>query len=140
MATRHGKDLVFKCDNAAAALQQITGVSDVQGLPGSYATDDVTAAGDDGTKTVVGLPDNTFTVTGPFDDTATTGSNTVFSGLPGLAATQSFEYYPAGSTAGYPKYSGEARCTEYTVDASVKSAIRYKATFHVEGKVTTGTA
>lgn len=135
----HGKSLVFKLDDSGGTLRTLVGVSDVQGLPGGYATDDVTAAGDAGGKTVVGLPDVSFTVTGPYDTTASTGSHTVISGLPGLTATASFEYSPAGTTSGFPKYSGECRCTEYTVDASVKSAIKYKASFHVEGAVTTGT-
>jgi hypothetical protein len=139
MATAHGKSLIFKIDNSAGSLQQITGVSEVQGLPGSVATDDVTAAGDLGAKSVVGLPDVTFTASGPYDNTATTGSYTVFSGLVGLAATSSFEFSPAGTTAGLPKFSGECRVTEFTVDASVKSALKWKATCHVEGAVTTGT-
>jgi hypothetical protein len=135
----HGKNLVFKIADSGATLRQITGVSDVQGLPGGIATDDVTAAGDLGGKTVVGLPDVTFTVTGPYDTTASTGSHTVFSGLVGLAATQAFEYSPAGTTSGFPKYSGACRVTEYTVDASVKGALKYKVSCHVEGAVTLGT-
>ena len=139
MATAHGKALVFKIDNAGGSLQTITGVSEVSGLPGGVALDDVTAAGATGAVTVVGLPDVKFTASGPYDNAATVGAHTVISGLPGIAATSSFEFSPAGTTAGLPKFSGECRCEEYTVDASIKSAIKWKASFHVEGAVTTGT-
>lgn len=139
MATAHGKSFVFKLDDAATTLRQLTGVSKVTGLPGGYPTDDVTASGDAGGKTVVGLPDNSFSLEGPYDNTADTGSHTVISGLPGLSTTQSFEYSPLGTATSYPKYTGECRCTSYVVDADVKSALRYKADFHVEGAVTLGT-
>lgn len=139
VATAHGKNFVFKLDDSGATLRQITGVSKVTGLPGPYPGDDVTASGDAGAKTVVGIPDVSFSVEGPYDNTASTGSHTVISGLPGLSATQTFEYSPLGTTGGYPKYSGECRCTSYVVDADVKGALRYKADFHVEGAVTLGT-
>lgn len=139
MATAHGKNFVFKLDDVGTTLRTLVGVSKVSGLPGSYETDDVTASGAAGGMTVVGLPDVKFSLEGPYDNTADTGSHTVISGLPGAAATQSFEYSPLGTTNGYPKYSGECRCTSYVVDADVKGALRYKAEFHVEGKVTLGT-
>lgn len=139
MGTAHGKNFVFKLDDSGTTLRQITGVSKVTGLPGPYATDDVTAAGDAGAKTVVGLPDVPFTLEGPYDNTATTGSHTVISGLLGLDATQTFEYSPLGTTTSYPKYTGECRCTSYVVDSDIKGATRYKADFHVEGAVTLGT-
>jgi hypothetical protein len=139
MATAHGKNFAFKLDDSGGTLRQLTGVSKVTGLPGGYPTDDVTASGDAGGMTVVGLPDNTFGLEGPYDNTASTGSHTVISGLPGLDATQTFEYSPLGTTGGYPKYGGECRCTKYTVDADVKGALRFSAELHVEGAVTLGT-
>lgn len=137
MTRFHGKDAVFSIDDASGVLRNISAhVRNVNGLPGARQLSDVTAMGDGGTRSIPGLANVTFTVSGVFDTTATTGSYTVLQGLRTTTATSTFEYGPAGSTGGAPKLTGECWMSEFTVDASHTDAIPFSATFQVDGTVT----
>lgn len=140
MARFHGKDAHFSIDDSGGTLRDITRhVRSVNGLPGARQLSDVTAMGDEGTRSIPGLANVTFTVSGVFDTTATTGSYTVLNGLRTTTSTSTFEYGPAGSTGGAPKLTGECWMTEFTVDTSHTDAIPFSATFQVDGTVTATT-
>ena len=137
MARAHGKDAVFSVDDSGGSLRNISAhVNNVSGLPGARQLSEVTAFGDGGVKNIPGLANVTFTVSGVFDNTATTGSYTVLNSLRTSTATSTFEYGPAGSAGGAPKLTGEAWMSEFTVDASVSDAVPFSATFQVDGLVT----
>lgn len=140
IARSHGKDLAFLVDDSGGTLRDISAhVTGVSGLPGSRALDDVTAAGDGGDKSIPGLFSGQFTVSGWWDDTASTGSHTVLNGLRTTTATSSFEYGPEGSASGDIKLSGECWLESLTYDAEVRGAVPFSATFKVDGTLTTGT-
>jgi hypothetical protein len=137
VARAHGKDAVFSIDDSGGSLRNISAhVNNVSGLPGARQLSEVTAFGDGGVKNIPGLVNVSFTVSGVFDNTATTGSYTVLNGLRSTTATSTFEYGPAGSTASSPKLTGECWMSEFTVDASVSDAVPFSATFQVDGTVT----
>ncbi len=139
MAFTHGKNAVFAVDDSGGTLRTISSyVDQVSGLPGGRNLSEVTAFGDGGTKSIPGLANVTFTVSGHFDSTATTGPNAVLNSLRTATATASFEYGPEGSTTGKVKFSGEAWLTEYAVNASVPEKVSFQATFQVDGTVTSG--
>lgn len=136
----HGKDAAFKVDDSAGTLRTLTSyVDNVSGLPGARNLSEVTAFGDGGAKSIPGLQNVSFSVSGHYDSTATTGPDVVLSGLRTATATASFEYGPEGGTTGKIKYSGECWLTEYTVDASVSDKVSFSASFQVDGTVTRGT-
>jgi hypothetical protein len=136
----HGKDAVFKLDDSGGTLRTLTSyVDSVSGLPGGRELAEVTAMGDGGTKSIPGLQNVTFQVSGHFDSTASTGTNAVIASLRTATATSSFEYGPEGGSTGKVKFSGECWLTEYTVDASVSEKVGFQATFQVDGTVTAGT-
>jgi hypothetical protein len=136
----HGSGAAFKLDDSGGTLRTLTSyVDSVSGLPGGRELSAVTAFGDSGTRSIPGLQNITFSVSGHFDSTATTGPNAVINSLRAATATASFEYGPEGGTTGKVKYSGECWLTEYTVDASVSDKVSFSATFQVDGTVTAGT-
>lgn len=127
MARYHGKTSVVKLDNSSAALQDISdGVDNVDA--GSTAdTAETTGFGDSRKQYVVGHLDNPITLSGKFDD-GSNKSHAVLSGILGGTTPRTFEYYPAGTASGKPKYSGEVLCTSYNVVSPIGGAITFQAT------------
>lgn len=99
----------------------------------------MTAFSDGGERFIRGIEGTTFTVSGVADTAASTGSLTVLNGLRTTETTASFEYGPEGGTTGKIKYSGECWLESLTVDAAVKDAIKFSATFRLDSTVTVGT-
>lgn len=140
MAFVHGKNAVFSLDDSGGTLRTLTSyVDNVSGLPGGRNLSEVTAFGDSGTKSIPGLQDVEFSISGSFDSTASTGPNAVLNSLRTASATATFEYGPEGSTAGKTKFTGECWLTSYEVEASVDNKVSYKAEFKVDGTVTSTT-
>lgn len=136
MARAHGKDAYFAIDDSGGTLRNISPhVDSVSGLPGARDLSEVTAFGDGGVKSIPGLVNVSFTITGPYDSQSTTGSYTVLNGLRSTTTTSSFEYGPASNSSGAPKLYGEAWLENLTIDASVADAIKYNATIRVDGTV-----
>lgn len=134
MSFVHGKGAVFSLDDSGGTLRNIKiYLNSVTGLPGARALSEVTAFGDDGTKSIPSLANVQFSIGGHYDATATTGVATVLNGLRTATATSTFEYGPAGSASGALKVTGEAWMTEYTIDASVSERVPIAASFQVEG-------
>ncbi|MER5252902.1 hypothetical protein [Streptomyces sp. NPDC002855] len=140
MAFTHGKDAVFKLDDSGGTLRTLSAyIDEVSGLPGGRDLSEVTAFGDGGTKSIPGLQDVSFSISGHFDSTATTGPNSVINSLRTAAATATFEYGPEGGTTGKVKFSGECWLEEYEVEAEVDDKVSFSAEFKVDGTVTSGT-
>lgn len=140
LSRAHGKSVYFAIDDSGGSLRNISAHCDnVSGLPGARALSDVTAFGDTGERFIPGLQGLTFTVSGHFDNAATTGSATVLNGLRTATATSSFEYGPDSNTGTRTKYSGECWMESFTVDASVKDKVPFSATFRLDDGLTVGT-
>ncbi len=140
MAFTHGKDSVFKIDDSGGTLRTLTSyVDNVSGLPGGRDLAEVTAFGDQGTKSIPGLQDVNFKIKGHFDSTATTGPNAVLAGLRTATSTATFEYGPEGGTTGKTRFTGECWLTEYEVEAEVDDKVSFSAEFQVDGTVTMNT-
>jgi len=133
----HGKSAVFKLDNSSGSLVDYSSYLNDVSLSRSIEAAETTTFGVSGSaKTyIVGLTDGTFSVSGLFDATA----DGTLAGVLGQSATLSFEYGPAGSTAGLVKYTGECIMTSYDVSASVGDAVQASADFQVTGAITRGT-
>lgn len=137
MAFTHGKNSAFSIDNAAGTLTDIgTYCDSVSGLPGAKEFADVTAFGADGHSFIPGLENATFSVSGSFDDATLV---TTVDAIRAKTATSTFEYGPAGSATGKPKYSGECWMTTFTIEGAVADKITWSAEFQVDGVVTLGT-
>mgnify|MGYP001584672666 FL=1 len=130
----------FKCDNILGTLINLSAyVDSISAVVREYGELDVTAFVDTAERVIAGIQSSQeFTVSGHFDDTATTGPDAVLAPLTGTLGT--WEWYPIGTTSGRRKFSGEALCTKYTVGAEVKGRVQFEASFKQDGAVTVGTA
>lgn len=140
MAFVHGKDAVFKLDDSGGTLRTLsTYIDEVSGLPGGRDLAEVTAFGDSGVKSIPGLVDVSFSISGHFDSTATTGPNAVINSLRSATSTATFEYGPEGGTTGKVRFTGECWLTSYEVEAEVDDKVSFEAEFQVDGTVTANT-
>jgi hypothetical protein len=132
---RHGKSTVFKVDNAAGSLTDISNTLTDVGFPQSVDTAETSTFGSSAKSYVVGLTDSTLSVSGNFDATV----DAHLAAILGQSASVSFEYGPEGSTAGYVKYTGEALLTSYEKSGAIGDVVSYSAEFQVTGAITRGT-
>lgn len=140
MAFTHGKDAHFSLDDGSGTLQDLSTFTDnVSGLPAARQLSEVTAFGDQGVKNIPGLQNVTFSASGSFDSTATTGPHAVLNSLRTASTTATFEFGPEGSATGAVKISGECWLTNYTIDTSVSDKVPWSAEFQVDGTVSEST-
>jgi hypothetical protein len=132
---RHGKSTVFKVDNAAGTLTDISNTLTDVGFPQTVDTAETSTFGSSAKSYVVGLTDSSLSISGNFDATVDAHLAAVL----GQAASLSFEYGPEGSTAGFVKYTGEALMTSYEKSGAIGDVVSYSAEFQVTGAITRGT-
>jgi len=131
---RHGKSTVFKVDNNAGTLTDISNTLTDVSFPQSVDTAETSAFGASAKSYVVGLTDSTLSVSGNFDATV----DAHLAAIVGKADSVSFEYGPEGSTAGFVKYTGEALLTSYEKSGAIGDVVTYSAEFQVTGAITRG--
>ena len=135
MAFGHGKSAVFKVDNSAGSLTDLSAYINEASMPREIETAETTTFGSSAKSYITGLTDATISISGLFDSAA----DAVLAGIAGQSATVSFEYGPLGSTASMIKFSGEAILTSYEVSSPVGDVVTFSADFQVTGAVTRGT-
>jgi hypothetical protein len=131
---RHGKSAVFKVDNAAGSLTDISNTANSVAFPREAETTETTSFGSSDRSYVIGFKNATISVEGTFDATV----DAHLAGILGQDASVSFEYGPEGSTATFTKYTGEAFMTSYETSAGVGDVVTYSAEFQITGGVTRG--
>ena len=132
---RHGKSTVFKVDNNAGSLTDISNTLTDVSFPQSVDTAETSAFGSSAKSYIVGLTDSTLSISGNFDATV----DAHLAAIVGKADSVSFEYGPEGSTAGFVKYTGEALLTSYEKSGAIGDVVTYSAEFQVTGAITRGT-
>lgn len=135
MAFVHGKSAAFKLDNSSGSLVDYSAYLEEVSMPRSIETAETTTFGSSAKSYITGLSDATISISGKFDSAA----DATLAAVLGQAATLSFEYGPAGSTAGLIKYSGECIMTSYEIGASVGDAVTASVELQVTGTITRGT-
>lgn len=117
----NAKHIVVYVDDSGATARDITpAVSNISGVGLEYAESDVTGYNDGVVNFTLGHPSSEIEITGPFDNTATTGAHTVFSGINGQqSATVTLTVQVgirAAPTTGDPEFEGEYYCSRYVVN------------------------
>lgn len=135
MAFVHGKDSVFKLDNASGSLTDISAFVNNVDFPETADVAETSVLGASNKTYLVGLKDATIGLTGFFDATA----DAIFGAVIGQSATLSFEYSPEGTASGKIKYTGECILTNYALSSPVGDAVAYSCDLQVSGAVTRGT-
>jgi len=137
MATVHymSTNSIFSLADSSATPRDISAdITSIDGLPGEREMQDHTALGDTGRKHLPGLDNVTITLEGFFDDTASTGADTVLSGLRTFATNASaFFFQPIGT--GKRKFAGTCWVNDYVVAPKVGELVPFKATLVVDGVV-----
>lgn len=140
MSRAHGKGAHFAIDDSGGTLRNISGdVDNTTGLPGARALSEVTSYTDAGERFIPGLEGATFTVSGQWSTTATTGSMTVLNSLRTALNTATFNFGPEGTASGAIKYSGECWMENLVTAAAVKDKVPFVATFKMDNGLTVGT-
>lgn len=137
-----GKDLHVEIENAAAASQILTGVTSVTGLPGEVEHYDATAVGDAGRKHVAGLENVTVTIEGWYDNTATTGSQVVLSGLAAVRSADQESvliFGPIGNTTGMEKFTATVKMKNLEYPATLGDLVKFRCELLVQGQAVAGT-
>jgi hypothetical protein len=135
MAFGHGKDAVFKLDNAGASLTDISAyIRSVRYNP-TAAADETTTMGKASKTFIAGLKDATISVEGFWDPTV----DAIFNSALGSSTTKTFEHGPEGGTSGDIRYTGECICTSYNIDPAVDGVVPFSAELQVTGDVTRNT-
>jgi predicted secreted protein len=139
MAFVHGKNTAFKLDNAAGSIVDLSAYLTDVSFPESVETTTFGATGSSKTY-LVGLNDRTVSLSGNWDATLDAHIAAVIAAqAAGTVASSTFEYGPAGSTAGLVKYSGEALVTSFEVSNPVGDVVTFSCELQVTGAVTRGT-
>lgn len=137
---KHGKDAHFALDGTAGTLVVISDTLNEITMPREIETAETTAFGNDDKTYITGLADATVSLSGMFDATVDTQINGDIANLKsGSVATLSFEYGPAGSVGGNPKFTGEALITSYEIGSPVGDVVTYSLELQVTGGVTATT-
>lgn len=142
MAFGHGVQADFQIADSGAVNRNLSAYLDkVDGLPGAAAVNETTTFGVAGlAKTFVrGLNDAPFSISGFYDQTATSGPDVVLSGLRTASTPSAFAWSPLGTTAGQVKYTGNAFVTDYKISSPVNNVVSFTASFQTSGILTRGT-
>lgn len=131
---------VVKIDDAPGTLRDLTSYVDtISALGKEMQSLDVTSFADAAERVIAGIETSQeFTLSGHFDDTATTGPDAVLAPRVGTLGT--WEWFPIGTTAGRRKFSGESLCIAYRIKGEVKGRVEYECVMKQDGAVTVGTA
>ena len=135
MAFVHGKDSVFKLDNAGGSLTDISTYVNNVDFPETADVAETSTLGASNKTYIVGLKDATISLGGLFDATV----DAILGAVVGQSATLSFEYSPEGTGSGKVKYTGECILTSYTLSSPVGDVVGFSADLQVSGAVTRGT-
>ncbi len=140
MAKYHGKDCYFGMeDSAATTIRDIGVYCDSIEIDRSTGMADSTTIGLEDKTFLSGLSEATISLSGKYDDTATSGVDVVLSGNVGNDVSVGFEFGPAGNATGKLKLTGECYVSKYQVSAPLEGVVKFSASLQVTGAVTRGT-
>lgn len=116
----NAKHIRVLVDTTGGPQDVSSGVSNISGVGLTYAEQDVTAYSDGVVNFTLGHPSSEIEISGPVQNTATTGSHTVFSAIAG-DQSQTFTVtvrigIRAVPTTGDPEFEGEYYCSSYVVN------------------------
>lgn len=136
----HGRAAEFHIEDSGGTIRDVsTDLNDIT-IDITVNNPEDTAFGDTFiTRSASGLRDYSMSVSGWYDDTASTGIETVLQGI--LAEIGVFKYLPGGSVTGNRIYSGCVVLDSYGVTSPVDGMITLTAAFSgAAGSLTTACA
>ena len=137
MAGYHGKSGVFYIESSGGTFYNIATESQSIAANFDVPLEEVTGFADTAQEFVAGIEGATLTLEGNWDDTTTTGTDTILWAIKGLK--KEFRWAPGGSATSRRKYTGSAFLNAYNPTANVRGKLGYSATFTCSGAVTGST-
>jgi predicted secreted protein len=134
MAVQHGRVATFSIDDAGGTPRDLSAFVNNASITLDGDTAEVTTLGStgDAKEFIRGLNNGSLSISGFYDATATTGADTVLSGLyNAVAGTFSLSF-----DGGTVTYTGEALLTSYNPGADLGGAVSFNASFQITGVVT----
>jgi len=119
---------VFVDDSGDSSQDISASVSNISGVGVTFAEQDVTGYSDGVINFTLGHPSSEIEITGPFSNTASTGSYTVFSGIVGqqsatIGLIVEFGIRTAPTT-GDPNFTGEYYCSSFVINGDATYTAR----------------
>jgi hypothetical protein len=133
MAFSHGTNRVFKLDNSAGTLVDLSSYITSVTFPRSIESMETTTLGNTDKTYIPGLKDGTISIEGKWDSTL----DAHMDGIMGKLVT--FEDYPTGTGSGQVKRTGEALVTSYEQTGGVDSPNEWSAELQCSGAITRST-
>lgn len=138
MAFLSGKSAVFKLDNAAGSLVDLTTYINNVDFPRDADLLETTTLGATSRTYIAGFLNATVELQGYWDGAAT-AIDEHLAAILAHANTQTFEYGPEGSASGKVRYTGECRCVKYQNATSVDGVANWSGSLQVTGAITRNT-
>lgn len=130
MAFSTGRTVDVQLDNSGGSLIDLSTYSEGVNLEQEGEAVEVTKSGDTARTYLVGLKNNTFSVSWIVDPTLSAHMNGI------INVKGSFQVGPSGDESGKDKYTGEAICLNYRQTSTVGGAVKATSDFQVDGAVT----
>lgn len=133
MAFQAGRVTTFTIDDSGGTPRDLSAYTTDASLTLTGSTLETTTLGatGDAQTYIRGLNGGSFTASGFYDPTATTGPDDVLEGLYDAATAGTFSISFDGGTT---TYSGESFCTNFSTSASVGGVAGWNASFTVTGQ------
>ncbi len=136
MAFIDGKGSRFRIADTGGNMRDLSAyITEVRGLPGERALNDVTALGDSGARFKPGAESTVFAISGLFDDAAVLGADAILGALRYHDSPTEFEYAPSGLAMGKVRYAGKCWVKSYELLSRAGEPVSWRATLQVEGAV-----
>lgn len=118
----NSKHIRVSVDDSGGTARDISAsVSSVSGVGLTYAETDVTAYSDGVINFTLGHPSSEIEISGPINNTASTGAHIVFAGIAGVETSTKTVTIQIGikaaPTGGDPEFEGEYICSSYIVNS-----------------------
>lgn len=117
----NSKHIRVSVDDSGGTARDISAsVSSVSGVGLTYAETDVTAYSDGVINFTLGHPSSEIEISGPINNTASTGAHIVFAGIAGVETSTKTVTIQIGikaaPTGGDPEFEGEYICSSYLIN------------------------
>lgn len=130
MAFKHGKDAAF-----LLGTDDLSTFSDTIEWKRTRDTGETTTFGKDDKTYLAGLRDASFTVSGKYDSTASTGPRAVINAAIGSDTITVAKIREEGTGSGLPEIEVSCFCTGYSESVPVGDVITWSADFQCSGVV-----
>lgn len=142
MSFWHSKVSHFALEDAGGTSRTLNDYIDSLAFSPEIETADTTGLGDTAREFIPGLANARISISGHWDDTATSGLDVCLGGLYAAGGVKSdgtlpaWIYGPVGSTGTYVKYTGSCIVTSYAITSRAGEKVSFTAELQVSGDVT----